>query len=190
MLFKKIISFTLLFSLFISSSQAGTLTGLKSAADEFQYALTVEWDQKDKAFYNEQAEKFLSKIEGLREQGLTTEQFNAFMVSEVKDKDLAKSLETSLMMVKLQNLSSSESSELVFQTLSRHYSKGSSWNGSVVITGILIASLIGLAIYGLSQIPSCADKGNCSDSRSPMGPSCDTYCSTGYTNCQQQCFWL
>lgn len=195
MLFKKMISLSLLFSLFVSSAQANTLTGLKSAVDEFQYSLNVEWDQKDKSVYKKEADKFLAQIEILRAQGLTTQQFTQFMLSEVKDAKLAKELETALMMVEIQDLSSSEASNLVFQTVNQHYSKGSSWNGMASVTkGVLIAGLVGLAIYGLLQLPSGCSQGGekvaCPDDGFKDGPTCDTYCQTNYTNCQQQCFWL
>ena len=39
--------------IFVGSAEAAAGNGLKEAFDEFQYAMSVEWDQKDASFFEE-----------------------------------------------------------------------------------------------------------------------------------------
>ena len=48
---------------------------LEKSLDEYHFALTVEWDQKDKEFYNAQTEKFFTAV---RNSGLSQSEIISF----------------------------------------------------------------------------------------------------------------
>lgn len=55
-----LLSFLITFNVMASSVQS-----LESAMDDFHYTLTVDWDQKDQAFYNVKTDEFIVKMSKL-----------------------------------------------------------------------------------------------------------------------------
>ncbi len=148
-MFKKFITLMMVVAIFTVQAHASTQNGLKAAFDEMNYSLTVEWDQKDKSFYDAQMKKFMGQVRELQKQGLTNAQMVEFAKSQIKDQKVAKDLETAFSMITINKMSSEEASQYMIESMKRAYSNGASWNGDVLIylaVGLLIVALaVGLA---------------------------------------------
>ena len=151
-MFKKFITMMMVFAIFTVHAQATSQNGLKAAFDEMNYALTVEWDQKDQSFYEAQLKKFTATVRDLQKSGLTNAQMIDFAKSQVKDAKVAKDLETAFSMITINKMSSEEASRYMMDSMKRAYSNGASWNGDVLVylaVGLLIVALaVGLSSSG------------------------------------------
>ena len=154
-MFKKFITLMMVIAIFTVQAHATTQNGLKAAFDEMNYALTVEWDQQDKNFYEGQLKKFTATVRELQKAGLTNAQMIDFAKSQVKDAKVAKDLETAFSMITINKMSSEEASRYMMDSMKRAYSNGASWNGDVLVylaVGLLIVALaVGLSGSGGSS---------------------------------------
>lgn len=164
---------------------ANTNSGLKAAFDELNYSLTVEWNQKDKAFYNKKMEAFKAK---LAESKLTNAELIAFVKSEVKDAKIARDMETALTMIQIQKMSRSDAANYMTETMKKSYSVGASWNGDAFLyigLGVL------LVVVALSVAAGGYTGGNGGGYCEEVYV-CDTYCYDdyfwGYT-CEDDCYY-
>jgi hypothetical protein len=149
-MFKKFITVMMAVAIFTVSAHASTQSGLKAAFDELNYALTVEWDQKDQNFHKAQVKKFNESILELQSQGLTSAEFAQFIKSEVKNERIAKDLETALNMISLNRMSRDEASKYMMSVMEKAYANGASWNsrngGALVGLGIILVLLGSLVL--------------------------------------------
>ena len=68
------ISFMIMLLLIPQLVLASNVESLLAVIDDYTYAMTVEWDQKDKVFADSINKKFQTDISQLAEQGLTLEE--------------------------------------------------------------------------------------------------------------------
>ena len=172
-----------------TSALANSNSGLKSAFDELNYSLTVEWNQKDKSFYDAQMKKFNSTLKELQSRGLTNAQLIEFVKSEVKDAKVARDMETAFTMIQLQKMNASQAASYMTETMKKSYSVGASWNGDAVVyigLGVLLV-VVALAVAAGGVSAGGNGGGYCEEVY-----VCDTYCYNdyfwGYT-CQEDCFY-
>ncbi len=192
-MFKKLITLMMVLAITTTSAFAGSNAGLKSAFDELNYSLTVEWNQKDKAFYDAQMNKFKASVKALQSNGLTNAELIEFVKAEVKDAKVARDMETAFNMIQLQKMSSSEAANYMTETMKKSYSTGASWNGDAVLyigLGVLIVVVALAAAAGGYSGGSSNGGGYCEEVY-----VCDTYCYNdyywGYTcedNCGYECY--
>ncbi len=145
-MFLRLITFVLAMSIFTVHADVGSKQSLKAAFDELNYSLTVEWDQKDRNFYDAKVEAFTKIVKELQSQGLTNAELVDFVKSNLKDKSLAKDLETAYSLISINKLSQAEARKLVMDTTSKAYSKGASWAGETLVYGALIILIIVAAV--------------------------------------------
>lgn len=183
---KKFVTVLMALAIMSTSAFANTNQGLKAAFDELNFALTVEWDQKDKAFYDAQMKKFTAT---LKASGLSSSELIAFVKSEVKDQKVAKDMETAFTMIQIQKMSPSEAANYMTETMKRSYSKGASWNGDAVLyigIGVLLV-VVALAVAAGGASGGGGGGYYCEDVY-----VCDTYCYNdwywGYV-CEDDCYW-
>ncbi len=180
----------MVFAITTTSAFANSHVGLKAAFDELNYSLTVEWNQKDKAFYDAQMKKFNATLKELQAKGLTNAELIAFVKSEVKDAKVAKDMETAFTMIQLQKMNASQAANYMTETMKRSYSVGASWNGDAALyigLGVLLVVVaLSLAAGGVSGTGN-GGGGYCEEFY-----VCDTYCYNdyfwGYT-CEDDCFY-
>lgn len=143
---KRIVSLVLLMSMSLNSF-AGVIgvQKLERELNEYQFAMTVEWDQKDQKFYDAKTQEFFSGMEKIiREEGLSNQE----VLSLVEKKFVShKAIEA--LKLKLNLLSKSESPEELAKALQESskemYAQGASWNGEImwpVALGIVIIASI------------------------------------------------
>ena len=189
-MFKKLVTLMIALAFTTTTAFANTNAGLKAAFDELNYSLTVEWNQKDKAFYDAQMKKFNNTLKELQAKGLTNAELISFVKSEVKDAKVAKDMETAFTMIQINKMSASEAANYMTETMKRSYSAGASWNGDAFLyigLGVLLVA-VGLAVAaGGYSGGGNGGGGYCEDVY-----VCDTYCYNdwywGYT-CEDDCYW-
>jgi hypothetical protein len=185
---KKLFGLFLTFAVFTVSAHAATNDGLKAAFDELNYKLTVEWDQKDKAFQQEQMKTFTATLRDLQAKGLTNSQLVDFVKSEVKNDRVAKDLETAFNMISINKMSAQEANKYVVETMKKSYSNGASWNGEVFIYIAAALLIVAVAIAIANADTIVVGGGSCYYQDYYV---CDTYCYDdyyGYT-CYDDCYW-
>lgn len=146
---KRLVAFMMLLSVFTVQANVGTQNTLKAAFDEVNYTLSVEWDQQDKEFYNQQMKKFQSTIENLQAQGLTNAELVDFAKNSLKNEKVAKDLETALTLIQVNKLNAKEARKLVLETVGKSHSQGASWAGDVSLlaaASILLILVVAIAI--------------------------------------------
>lgn len=146
-MFKKIIRLMLVVSIFTVQAHATTQNGLKAAYDEMNYALTVEWDQKDQSFYEAQLKKFSAVVRDLQKTGMTNAQMIDFAKSEIKDAKVAQDLDTAFSMITTSKMSNEEALEYIISSMKHSYSSGASWDGKFdVVYGSVVVIVIAIAL--------------------------------------------
>lgn len=166
-----LLSFCLTFNVMAAS---GAISELERQLDDYHYALTVEWDQKDQQFYEEKTADFFKNVKKLIEKdGLTQKQVLTFLEKKSNNKLAINAI--SLRMSFLNKSSSvTDLSELIKETANELYSKGASWNGEVaLITGLGLVAIaaIGYAVW-YSATHECA--------RYQQEYVCNTYSNCGF----------
>lgn len=190
---KRIIAFMLMLSIFTVHAHANTQEGLKAAFDELNYSLTVEWDQKDKAFHEAQMSKFTAALRDLQAKGLTQAQLVEFAKSQVKNAQVAKDLETAFNMIQINKMSQAEANKYILETMKKSYSAGASWSGEVFVylaVGVLILAIaVAIAAGGSNGGGNYGGGSNCYYDDVYV---CDTYCYNDYYYgyyCYDDCYW-
>ncbi|MFL5784520.1 MAG: hypothetical protein ACJ76H_07930 [Bacteriovoracaceae bacterium] len=143
---KKIISFVLLFCLSLNV-MAGTVgvQKLERQLDDYKFAMTVEWDQKDQNFKDAKTKEFYGALEKIiREDGLSQLEIMALMEKKLVNHTALEALRLKLAL--LGNTSSPETLAKALESSTKDmYSQGASWNGEVVIPlaiGVIVVAVI------------------------------------------------
>lgn len=182
----KIISFILLLCFTLNSFAAtGVLSALEKQMDEYNYALTVEWDQKDQSFYDKTTKAFLEGLDKLyKEEGLSSEDVMFMLEKRIKDRTVLSSLK-----LKMSLLGQSASPREIMENLKGDavYSQGASWTGDTMIwmiggfAVVIVALLVGHELWWndnhvctkYDQADQCTDEYDCQGD----------YCYYGGTYC-------
>lgn len=153
----RLLALVLSLAIFSAQADSGVHGSLKAAFDELNYSLTVEWDQKDKDFFQHEMEKFQKTVSTLRAQGLSNEELVEFMISNVKDEAAAADLKQMFEMARAQKLSPEEVEVMSRELVNRHYNRGAAWIGTVLIVGaaliVIIVGVTALMLWDASNNP-------------------------------------
>lgn len=147
-MFKKFFVSFLAFAFVTVQANAVSNNNLKTAFDELNYSLSVEWDQQDRAFYDAQMAKFTAQVQELQAKGLSNAELMEFATSNIKDKNLAKEVQNAMTLVQINKLSASEARKMLLDTVGKNYSAGASWSSDGILYGALIVLLIVAAVAG------------------------------------------
>lgn len=129
-------------------ASTGTISALEKSLDNYQYALTVEWDQKDQAFYEKTTNAFFTEMTSLMSQGMTKEAVLKVLELKMQNKELVKAVNVKLSLMG-DNLSPETLVQVVKDEAKNLYAAGASWNGDVVLwgAGILIVAALAYTIW-------------------------------------------
>ncbi|MFL5784522.1 MAG: hypothetical protein ACJ76H_07940 [Bacteriovoracaceae bacterium] len=182
---KKLFSLILVLCFSVNVMAAST-SGLERAMDDYQYALTVEWDQKDQAVYQAKTDAFFAEMaKMIADEGLTKEQILSVAEKKMQNKAQLEALKLKLQLAgKASN--SQELAGILQSSVKDMYSRGASWNGDVlpmVGIGLLVAAVIGYAVW-FSATHECVayeDRWECNTNN-----YCDDY---GYCSGTESCGW-
>lgn len=180
-MFKKFFAFSMIFCFLIVNANATTNNGLKAAFDDLNYALTVDWDQNDQNFYKSQMEKFNTTLNSLQKQGLTNQQMIDFTLSQLKNENMKKDLQTALTMVQINRMSEKEAQKYVTDVMNKSYSQGASWGGEVIVGAIVLVLIVAVAAIVAGKARVNEDQG-CYEIY-----KCDDYCTGSF--CYEDCYY-
>jgi hypothetical protein len=139
-------------------AHTGTVSALEKHIDEFQYALTVEWDQQDEGFREAQTSILLAKLQQTATDGaLSTAEIEALLAKRLGGNQALEALKLRLSLSPVQ--STSEMMSFIQQHSQDFYQTGVSWNGSTgfVVAGVLagIAAFAALIIWASGPGAKC-----------------------------------
>jgi hypothetical protein len=121
---------------------------IKATLDEFNFAITVEWDQKDQSFYQAQVAKLQRELSDLRDQGVTNAEIIDVAVSTVKDQKLAQEMKAILNVVEVNKLSAEQAQSMVLEAAKKSSAQGASWSGDAWLwIGPIIAVALIIAVF-------------------------------------------
>ncbi len=183
---KKLFSLLLVFC-FSANVSAGSTAGLERAMDEYQFALTVEWDQKDQKVYKVKTDAFFADMAKLiSEQGLSREEVLAVAQKKMSNKAQLEALKLKLSLAG-KSSSANELGKILQDSVKDMYQSGASWNGDAVVpvlAGLAVAALIGYVIWfhATHECVAYADRWECNSYS-----ECDTYGDYCWT--EESCGW-
>ncbi len=131
-------------------ASTNSLQALEKGMDDYNFALTVEWDQKDKDFYNQKTEIFFKQVREAISEGVTKDELLTLVKSRTKNPKALEAIQLKMDILSNQADSQKELAELLRISSQEFYHQGASWNGDVALYtgfGILAAALLGYAIW-------------------------------------------
>ncbi|MES2527218.1 MAG: hypothetical protein V4598_09020 [Bdellovibrionota bacterium] len=128
-------------------ASTGAMDDLSTAMDEYQFAMTVEWDQKDQAFKTKQLEVLSGKMGQLFKQGLTAQDVNVLIDNRFKNSQVAQAAKVKLALLG-NNLTPANVLDILKDNSSDIYSNGASWNGNTTlfVWGGVVVAIIAIAV--------------------------------------------
>lgn len=114
------------------------------AFDELNFALNVEWDQKDQNFFNTSVDDFEKNIAELQKQGLSNKELLEYTMNKIKDEKTKKEVESIVNVVNESNMNPDEARAFIMSKLSSMYANGASWSGGRV--GIKLCLLLAVIL--------------------------------------------
>lgn len=186
--FRSLMAMLMSFVCFSAFAVTPNQIALKQAFDEFHYALSVDWDQKDQAFFQAKSEDFNQSLTNLMKQGLTKEDLIGFAKSEIKDAKQADEIVARLNRLNVATMTEKDLSKTVLDMRSSLYSNGASWQGAGdgILIGLGVVALLGFAVwFGLNY--HCARYNSCGSIDCYSGYyvsscSCNTTCDVYVPN--------
>jgi hypothetical protein len=146
----KIVALLLTFCMTLNVFAASGTTGaLERELDQYQYALTVDWDQKDQVVYEKETKAFFERLGSLvNEQGVSKAEILALAEKKMGSKVALEALKLKLSLVGELN-SSAQIASVLRENSKDLYSQGASWSGNTdtVLIGLAIAALVGYLVW-------------------------------------------
>ncbi len=108
--------------------------------------------------------------------GLTNAQLVEFIKNEVKNEKVAKDMETALSMISINNMSSSDASKYMIETMEKSYRSGASWNGSSnLLLGLGVIFILAAVLVGGATTTTGGYSETCGYSVYYCGETCYGY---------------
>lgn len=131
------------FLLFIQSSLASQPSGIKELVNNYQYALEVEWDQKDEAFLAQQEQLLNDGLFDLMEKGQSPQYLLEEVLKDIPDKQFKNDVTQALLMSAQQELSAQELQEMILASAFKNQKQGTSWSPLVIgLVGVGVALIV------------------------------------------------
>lgn len=160
-MFKKFFVSFLTFAFVSVQANAATNNSLKAAFDQLNYSLSVEWDQKDRTFYDSKMKEFTAQVAELQAKGLTNAELSEFALTQVKDKALAAELNTAFTMIQLNKMNQTDARKLVLDAVSKSYNRGASWSSDAFLIGGLVVLVLAVALAAAGGTVSAGGGAGC-----------------------------
>jgi hypothetical protein len=143
-LISALVAFCFTMNVFAAS---GTINELSVVMDDYQYAMTVEWDQKDMAFKSKQLELLSARMGELFKDGLTAQDVNVLIENRFKNSQVAEAAKIKLALMG-DKITPANVVDLLKTSSTDIYSNGASWNGDVqyFVWGGVIIAIIAIAV--------------------------------------------
>ena len=135
------------------------VTSLDSAIQQFQYTMTVQWDQKDQTVRQQAITTFTGQIVALEKAGVSKEEILEAIKTKVLDAQTAKDIDSLISIAKEKNLSQAEMQNLAIGYIKKTQQQGASWSSEATLTVVLVGLLVGLVVVALLTTPSGSGSG-------------------------------
>lgn len=117
-------------------ASVGLSKEFKNLVNDYQYAVTVEWDQQDKDFFNLKSTEFSEALDNLFESGLSSQDIKEAFPQMTSNLPLT--------------LTRDSFSDWVKENKKNFFSQGASWDGTAVLVyGGIAALFIGFISYSV-----------------------------------------
>ena len=130
---------------------SGAAQELERALDEYQYALTVEWDQKDASFMTARTEAFYANVASLMEKGLTSEEIMDVVAKKSKGPKEFEALKLKVSSLAQNSSSASDLARAVTANSKDLYTTGASWDGAVILSAGFVLGFAALIAYSIMK---------------------------------------
>lgn len=162
---------------------------LKSAFDQLNFSLQVEWDQKDKKFYNKKVGEFHKTLKKLQAEGLSNEELLEFIKQNIQDKKLAGDIDELFATIKASKMTAKEARAFALDYVSRNYAQGANWLGNASAAILLAGLIIAIALLAVASGPvvtttTTTGGGWCEDVY-----VCEEYYDYYYNVWYEDCWW-
>lgn len=131
-------------------ASTGSLQAFESVLDDYQYAMSVEWDQADAKFQETKTKEFFNQTQSLITAGALTQQDIITVVEKrIKDKAVLDALKLRLTLAGEMN-STEELNKFLKESSNDFYSRGASWNGVILVSAAVVvtaAMALGFAMW-------------------------------------------
>lgn len=158
-------------------ASTGTIQELEKALDNYNYSLTVEWDQKDQAFMSEKTEEFYQTLSTLMDQGLTHDHVISLLSKKIKNAKDLEALQLKVSLLANKASSAEELASIMTQNSKDLYTRGASWEGTYILISVgVVAAFAALIAYSVwwSNNHTCVETGTVTEcgwvSQFPNGP--------------------
>lgn len=132
-------------------ASTGALAELEHSLDDYQYAMTVEWDQRDEAFKGQQIDALAAKVSSLFKSGLTVEDVNLLVEKRFHNSKVAEAVKTKLALLGDQ-VTPTNVAQVLKENSFELYQRGASWNGDTpmfISIGVAIVAIVAILVaYG------------------------------------------
>lgn len=130
---------------------------LKELMDDYEYALTVEWDQKDKKFFDDQTARFLNQMENMLKDGsLSKVEILEVINQEVLQAPIKRDLVEKINL--LNQASPAEMAKIISENATSLYLRGSSWAPSAgMVFGVGVGIVVVLGLIGIALTEARTD---------------------------------
>lgn len=150
-------------------ASTGGAKAFEAALDEYHYAVSVEWDQKDVKFHEAKTKELFDKMQALITEGA----INQKEINEVIEKKINNKATVDLLKLKMSLAGDFQSPEdlanFMRESSKELYSQGASWNGYVVIpVAVVLTAVVALgfamwysATHGCQEYAQTCDQFGC-----------------------------
>lgn len=114
---------------FSFSTLANVDAKIASIFDEVEFKLSVEWDQKDQAFYNETVRNFEKQLGDLAQEGVAPSDVLNYLQSNIKDKKVASELSDLVSTIDVETMSLEDSKSLIQDYVDGMKNTGANYSG-------------------------------------------------------------
>ncbi len=180
---KKFIALIMIVSMFTAQANVVVNQSLKSLFDDLNYSLNVEWDQKDKTFYDAKMKAFAAEIGKLQANGLTNQDLIEFAKSQVKNEQVAQNIESALNLIQINKMKPVEARKFALETVSKSYSTGANYSssGAIVVATVLVIALVAVILASGGNV--VVDNGGWCEQVYVCDEYYDYYWGYWYTDC-------
>ena len=162
---------------------------LKTAFDQLNFSLQVEWDQKDKKFYNSKVKEFHDQITNLQKQGLKNAEILEFIKRNIKDQNIASDIDELYETIKVSDMSAKEARKFALEHVSSNYAQGANWAGSASAAITLAALILVLAILVAASTPTYTSYPTTPTTTCYDEYVCEEYYDYYYNVWYEDCWW-
>jgi hypothetical protein len=123
---------------------------LNEVIDNYEYEMTVEWDQQDLVYSQAAIERLYQNLMKLSQEGLTEKDIVEVLSKKSLSSEQIEALKTQLRSMTAGARGPEELAKVISAYSKDLYQNGASWNGSVIVmagVGVVAAALLGYSIW-------------------------------------------